>query len=406
MFCARIFIICSLMGTLSGCAVWEHLTSQRVDNPVMGPPPPRESYADNKNSFGSRLTKTTTAPTPQDAEILKVAHNAQSPDGQSTDGEASRVPALEDSHVVATVNGHPIFAAEVFERYQASLDELQTKTNPQQFYDFRLQLIKRDLPSLIDRKLLILALRSFLPKEQFEQLSGHVRDAFKDQTADLMEKHKVNSEIELDDLLKKKGSSLAAMRSTFENQSLAIQYLQSQAEMPKFGRPQLFAYYLNHQDEFRVPAKVRWQQIKVGHSDTNRQSALKRINEVQLALHQGVEFGEVARKYSTGATAMEGGIWDWMEKGGLSNKQVESALWSLPIGQTSKLMTSPKDYQIVRVLERKSEYVKPFDEVQADILKKLEDEAQERESKRVLEELHKTAHIETIFDETSLASKS
>ena len=93
----------------------------------------------------------------------------------------------------------------------------------------------------------------------------------------------------------------------------------------------------------------------------------------------GANLPAVAKKSSHGFMASEGGQHDWTSRGALVLKEIDEAIFTLPIGELSDIITTRDGYHVVRVIERTKASHKPFLEAQVEIKEKiLADRAQAR----------------------------
>jgi parvulin-like peptidyl-prolyl isomerase len=372
--------------SLAGC---NKLSTVKVDNPVLGPPPPRVALAQSTE----RRSDITPRPFGGDetSEISQVSiEQPTTPTGEF----------LHGSQVVATVNNAPIFDSEVLERYGLQLDKASRELSPKETQQLRRQLIQRDLQGYIDRKLLVQTLRSTLKKEQVEMLDAHLNGLFEQEVNRLKGEMKVNTRHEVELKLAEQGTSLENLRNSFANQRMAMEYLGAKAQnLPESGRPDMLRYYEKHIDDYTTPAQVKWQQIVVSFDKHGgKRGALAELEKLIDELKAKADFGEVARKYSDGVTAESGGRWDWTQKGSLADKRTEKALFELPEGSISQVFVGKNDYQLVRVVSRRQTRQIPFAKVQDEIKGKLKKEQRTEATKNVLEELYANAVIDTIFD--------
>lgn len=371
--------------TMSGCGV---LGTAKVDNPVLGPPPPRMAMAQPAERRSG----------------LEPGQYGEDQPGISLTSAGEQTPAsgesLDGSQVVATVNGDPIFDSEVLERYGLQLDRAARELPPEQNQNLRKQLIQRDLQGYVDRKLLVQTLRSRLKKEQAEMLDGHLNGLFEKEVERLKGEMGVNTRYEVEQELAKQGTSLENLRNSFANQRMAMEYLGAKAnDIPEPTRPELLKYYDENISEYTIPAQVKWQQIVVSYSKRGgKQSALRVLEKLIDELKAGADFAETARKYSDGVTAASGGEWDWTQKGSLADKRAEKALFELPEGTISQVFVGDKEYQLVHVVSRREQKLIPFTKVQTEIKDKIKKVKRQEATKKVLEELYANAVVETVFD--------
>jgi parvulin-like peptidyl-prolyl isomerase len=381
--------------TLAGCAALagcDALNTVKVDNPVFGPPPRRISMSDDRFTGRAQVAGREDG---EGDEVVRVG----------LDGTARGRDDGEDpfgSRVVATVNGSPIFAFEVLDKYGTHLAEARGQMQPQEFRRLTDTLIQRDLQGHIDRMVLTQSLQASLKKEQMEMLEKHLNRMFDRQVERLKKEMNVNSTVELDEELQKQQTSLANYRSAWINQQMAVEYLGMKSALQKeaeLGRPELVAYYEAHIDQYSYPEQVKWQQITVtwakhGGKQKAFDSVLRKAVD---ELRAGAEFAEVARKHSDGPTASEGGHWGWTRKGSLVDKDLERVLFETPAGTISQVIVGSGSYHLVKVIERKQAGVVPFSELQDEIKQKLESKARQEATQRVLKELRAKATVESPY---------
>ena len=226
-------------------------------------------------------------------------------------------------------------------------------------------------------------------------------DGFKRYTEEHLQKQLgVNTDAEVDEKLRADGASLARLRKMFGEMQIAKQFMEMRAEVSEeFGRRELLDYYKEHIDDYSSPEEVKWQQIVVRFDKhATREDAKRAMREAWIAIRDGQPFSDVARKYSDGATASDGGRFGWIQKGSLADTEVEAALFALKAGETSELFVRPDRFEIVRVEDRRAASRKTFEDVQLEIEKTLTSEATVRARKNYLEELRENATIKTVFD--------
>lgn len=376
-----------LLLILVGC---DQLSRQKVENPVIGAPPPRVGLAQIEGESdppGLGTSGTDVLPIPL------ISSDSQS---------------LEDypgTQVVALVNGAPILASEVLEPYARNLARAreaveEEKITLAQFESLQNQLLKKDLNAHIERNLLIEALRSRLPPEGLKKLEEDNDQVFEGEIERLKKELKVETLADLETELQKQGTTLERLRDNFANQRMAYGYLSTMAKSnPVFSRRDLYDHYQAHLEDFAIPAQVRWQQIVVYFQQHGgRSGSLAVLKQAVEELKKGTSFSAVATRYSDGPRAQDGGQWDWTRTGSLSDKTIEQELFELPVGRISRVIEGVGSFHLVKVNDRQTASHKPFAEVQKKIRSSLETQAKREASLKILEDLRATAVIETIFD--------
>lgn len=389
------FLLCLLLAcaTLTGCqnAPKWFAKSVKYDNPVVGPPPPRMSRSEQQLLAQQRLRD-------PESDYAQV-HGTRS---DSIDGSAFP-DAINATQLVATVNGEPIFAGELIGRYKAQFEVAREKLSPERFQEERLKAIHSELGPRIDRLVLTQAMKTQLKQEQIDQINAQLDSAFEKQIEEMKANMNVSTTVELEHQLAASGESLQNLRNEFGNQQLAIEYIRSQSQAPKrdFNRDDLYTYYQTHLEEFTIPARVQWQKISIAYSKHGGKSnAFSRLDEVINALRSGRRFSDIAKEYSDDLSAEDGGFWNgWMSQNTLANKDLEQALFELPVGQISTVFEEPSQFTLVRVVKRERERLIPFAEKQDEIRQKLVKSASGDQSQVIIKELKDKAIIEVFVEE-------
>lgn len=383
-------ILLTILLALAGCKGSNGL-GPKVENPVVGPPPPRRIGSPNSDR------------TEQYARDEGQAKKTSKGNGVLLTGmvesDAELPKELEGNRVVATVNGAPIFEAEILERYAEQLVKMREQLPDDVYKKQTEQLIERDLRAHVERKLLSEATRKALKKDQQKQLDSFVKKQLQEQLDEMKKSMGVTSTAELDRELQKRGTSLSMIEYQFRNRTLAQQYLAGKAKNhQKLSRQDLMAYYHKHLNEYEVKNRVKWQQILISRANEDQARAKLRILSDGLIQKPPRDFGEMAVELSDGPTAENKGIYDWTNAGSLADEKLEALLFKLPVGEPSDLIESKRNYQMVRVLERQEAGHIPFDEVQDKIRNKLQDAEQQEEIGKLIDELWANATIDTQYN--------
>ncbi len=316
--------------------------------------------------------------------------------------------AIYNSKVAATVNGAPILNGDVLDKFSLYLigvrEDMQKKRlTSEDFFNYREMLVQKLLRQHIERRVLIESMRSSMKPEQVKMMNTQLESMFdKDEVKKRKDEFKVSTRTELELELNKKGTTLQNVKDSFITEQMAMGYYQHKIGKPHFvDRLDLLAYYQAHADEYAIPKKVEWEQIQIRFRDATTKSKDDARERMQTALRElatGTPFDAVARKYSEGATAKEGGQWEAMEAGTLADAKLEELLFEMPIGKLSDIYEGAVELQVVRVHSRQEAGRVPLGDVQDDIRKKLEQEQLSKRSKDLIKKLWEDAVIETKYD--------
>lgn len=248
------------------------------------------------------------------------------------------------------------------------------RLQPDQINDLATSLLEQ----LIDRALLTQeAQRTLLKNDKQRQMFEEFVDKqWKEQEIPrLMRKNNVKDEITLRSRLADQKRSLDLMRQTYHREVLAREFLHQQLKdrVARPELPQLWAYYRSHLDAFSRPARVTWREILVRFGPEGPQAARQRAEQILQHLRTGADFATVATSHSQGPTAPKGGLWE-TQPGASATPAVNAALESLPLNAISPLIEGPRGWHIVRVEGRQAAGPAPFESVQSEIARKIQEE--------------------------------
>ncbi len=322
--------------------------------------------------------------------------------------------AIFNSQVAATVNGAPITNGEVLDKFSQFLigfrEKLQQeRKTPELYVKQRDMLVGQLLAQHIDRLVLIESMRSTMKPEQIKMMNSHFDALFETEIEKLKRDLKVSTRTELELELNKRGTTLQNVKDGFTTDQMATAFYHHKLGKPAFiDRLDLLDYYQAHLDDYAIPKKVEWEQIQISYREATSKGKEETQERMQAALAElkaGTAFQAVAKKYSDGPTAKEGGQWEPMEIGTLADTKLEKILFDLPIGKLSPVYEGPSALHVVRVRSRTEAGRVPLGDVQDEIRKKLEMDQVKERSKDLLKSLREEAIIETRFDNMQEAAQ-
>lgn len=385
------------LGFVAGCK-----TTAKFDNPVFGPPPRRVSLDENTPASDDIAASDDQSRAGEAGTGRSVADSPGATVQLASNSDVSTAPEQDIfyAQVVARVDGAPVFAGEVLERYGEYLNKVRPQATPEQYQSVREGLIRRDLRSHIERRLLAEKLRSKFKPDQIKQVNQLLEKQFEKEVDRLKRDLKVNTRTELELALQERGTTLATVRDGFIAQQMAMEFLRSQIETPAAPtRTELLAYYREHEADYFHPAEATWDHLQVSFNDAGgREAARAKLREALAQLKAGQSFSDVAMKYSDGPTASKGGRWGWTKRGSLADKEVDEPLFELEIGTFSTPIETRQAVHVVRVVERKAAGRTPFEEVQDEIQQAIQERFIQQGPKETLDRLMAEAIIETDYD--------
>ena len=151
-------------------------------------------------------------------------------------------------------------------------------------------------------------------------------------------------------------------------------------------------YYEAHKNEFKSPGMVRLGQILVTTEKRKPEEAEKRANEALAELKAGQRFAEVAKKYSDGSSAEQGGDVGFMKEGTLA-PDIGAVVAKLDLNEFSNPIQTRYGYIILKVLERYSPGVPKFEEVEQRVNEVLYEERMQPDLREYMTRLRRESYI-------------
>ncbi len=318
--------------------------------------------------------------------------------------------AFVKGQLAATVNGVPIFCDDVLRgipdeiaRNLAHLERaaVEGKVNPEEYRKYRRQVVEHYMKDHIQQELLLQALKLRLKPEQMNGLIKQLDKVFDNEDLPLaLKKAGVNTATELEQKLQAQGSSIESLRAASRNRQLAQQYLGKEAALNLgYDRPDIRKYYEENKESYAITAKVKWEQIQLRfNKHGGKEGALKKAEEIRKQLDAGEVFAVLASKCSNGPTASNGGLWSWTVQGSIKAKEIDQALFELPIGEISDPIETQTSVEIVRVLDRTEAGYERFEDVQEDIKNHLKMTLFQERVNALMKDLKEKANIEDFTD--------
>lgn len=322
---------------------------------------------------------------------------------------------LDGCQVVARIDDQIILACDVLwrvnqliETQMQKLGDQTEKISADQIAVVRRQLMRKEVASLVDRKLLYNEFRRGVPAENLPRIEENLKQPFEEhELPQLYKQLHVDNKRDLEHELTRLGSSLADVQRGFNERVVASEWIRSKVKVNDEVSPdEMIEYYKSHLKEYEYPSQARWEELAINKSrfkdPAEAFAALASWgNEVwvqgQAKPIRGAAFVEIAKAKSDGFTAKDGGAHDWTTKGALQCKAIDEAIFTLQVGQMSQIIDGGPTFHIVRVLERKEAGRKPYTEVQTDIRDKLKEQRFQVEVEKYLAKLRGDARIWTAF---------
>lgn len=152
-------------------------------------------------------------------------------------------------------------------------------------------------------------------------------------------------------------------------------------------------FYNAHANEFVSPKEIKLRNIMVRPKEgLDTAKAIELINSIETRLKEGGDFGELAKIYSDGPNAEEGGLIGFVRKGDMM-PEIEKVVLDLQEGEISGIVQTGLGYHIFKVEEIKEERKLELSEVRREIEEAIFIEQSREKTRGWLESLKKNAYI-------------
>jgi peptidyl-prolyl cis-trans isomerase SurA len=299
------------------------------------------------------------------------------------------LPAEVVDRIAALVNGDVITLSEVEQAGGLLLDQVrQTSTYAER--EEKLKKARLDvLGHLIESKLL----EEEMKKRKIEVPERDVDSAIND-----VMKSSGLGENDLKKYLAREGMTYSAYRQKVREELGKMRLVNREIKSKiVIEEEALRRYYRENQEKFTDPLEAKFQQIFFPlAADASAAEAAGVQAEARSVLEKarnGEDFGELAKKYSRGPEAAEGGLLGWFKPKELL-PELDAVGFRLKTGEFSELIRTSAGFHILRVLERKGGEPRPFAEVQNKIREELSADEAEKKFQDWLKDLRSKAYVE------------
>lgn len=383
MNCCRSLVVAPILALMMtvGCTGRSH----QVANPVLGPVPPRIPLAQ----------------TEQEADPSQPSIRSQNSGVQMASFNDESLP-LEMTDIIAEVNGEPILAHMVLDRYSREIQQLKQQSKPAKVREYQLSKIEKDLPALIDQTIMVDALKQTMKPEQLKSIEDQLDKYFEQEVQDLMKKTNTGSPTELEGVLQTQGLSLVTLRQQFGDRQLAGQYMRGKLDFePTVSHDELTERYQQNIDEYTQKPEVKWQQIdfeyqKHGGVEQAEAAAAQLLREIQAGQ---ISFDDAAHDRSDSPLADQGGHRDWTNPENLVDTDLQHVLNQLEIQAISAPISSKNACLLVMVTGRREARTIPFHEIQTELKATMAQEKKQARGQAIINDLKSHAVIHSILDQ-------
>lgn len=154
-------------------------------------------------------------------------------------------------------------------------------------------------------------------------------------------------------------------------------------------------YYEAHKNEYVRPEQIALAAIEIkteGKKESEIPELKAKAEKLRQRVLDGEDFSELAKRFSDGATAQQGGFLGVYKQTELT-KELWDAVAPLKKKQMTDVIETKQGFLILEVLEHYSEGVQPFEKVENEIMDKLYSEKMEPALREYLKTLREQSYV-------------
>jgi parvulin-like peptidyl-prolyl isomerase len=157
---------------------------------------------------------------------------------------------------------------------------------------------------------------------------------------------------------------------------------------------ELRAYYEEHKAEYKQASRFRIRELVLPKGVTPEEQAdtKTKLADIQAQIKEGTPFEDLVKLYSTAPSRSTGGDLGWLDKGVL-RQDLEEAVLALKPGQVTAPVETGTDIYLAQLAEEELDKSKPFLEVRASILEKLQEPKAQNAIETYIQSLRIRANI-------------
>jgi peptidyl-prolyl cis-trans isomerase SurA len=293
--------------------------------------------------------------------------------------------------IVARVNNEVITRSE-FEHSKVTAEDdaksdCQNRCTPEQLKTLTEDRQKNSLRDLIDQSLLV---------QRGKDLGISVEPDVIKQLDQIRIENKLQSMEALEQAVSGEGLNWEDFKNNIRNGLLTKKVISSEVGSHiNISKDEIQKYYEDHKADFMRPEQVALRSIEVnttGKDEADVAELRKKADTARKRIMDGEDFGEIAKRYSDGSTAKQGGYLGQYKRGELS-KELEDTVFKMKRNDLTEVMETKQGFLIMQVLEHYDEGEQSLSKVQNEIEEKLYTQRLEPALREYLKTLREESYV-------------
>src|SRR5208283_1660842 len=356
-----------------------------AQNPPANPPP------DNPTA---QKPPSLEAPPMAAPEPEQPAKKPATPPAQAAKPAAKPVVNSEGKvveEIIARVNNEIITSSELEKARAAAVEEAQQdcsgRCTPEQLQVAVEDRQKFALRDLIDQSLLA---------QRGKDMGLNVESDVVKQLDAIRIQNKLESMEKLEAAVTKEGLNWDDFKNNIRNKILTQQVISREVGSHiTISHEESMKYYEEHKNDFVKPEQVALRAIELstaGKNDAEVAEQKKKATDLLKRIQDGEDFAVLAKRFSDGTTAQQGGYLSVYKRGELS-KQLEDQVFTMKKNQLTDVIETKQGFLILQVLERYEAGVQPYEKVENEIMDHLYSERMEPALREYLKTLREQSYV-------------
>ncbi len=215
---------------------------------------------------------------------------------------------------------------------------------------------------------------------------------------EIRKQNHLDSMEDLEKAARQQGVSFEDFKANIKNNIITQRVVQEEVgRRIQMTQGQEQTYYDAHKNEFAQPEQVRLSEILVptpaDANDAVVAQAQAKANDITEKIKAGGKFDDLAKQYSGGPTASQGGDLGLFKRGALA-KVLEDQTFGLPTGGVTAPIRTRQGFVILKVAEHQAAGVPPLKDVEPQVQEALYMQAMQPALRAYLTKLREEAYID------------
>jgi len=292
--------------------------------------------------------------------------------------------------IVARVNNDAITLSDVQKADQALHEEIAHDCQgcpPEKMDEIYKDKQKDLLRDLIDQALLV---------ERAKDMGISVETDVIKRMDEIRKQNNLGSMEQLESEVEKQGIGWEDFKSQIRNSLLTQEVIRREVGSHiNIPNDDVKKYYDEHQKDFNRPEQVVLSEIFLsteGKSPEEIASVEKKADDLRNRVVKGEDFNEIAKHFSEGSTAKDGGELGTFELGMLS-KQLEDVVFKLDKGQMTDVIQTKTGFEVLKVEAHYQAGLQPLDKVENEIMNRIYSQKMQPTMREYLGQLREQSYV-------------